>query len=42
MTLNVKGSIENTKELKVSGGNEVDQFILLGALKSLADKEMVK
>ncbi|CAG8441799.1 3275_t:CDS:2 [Rhizophagus irregularis] len=41
-TLDSKGSIENTKEFKASDGKEVDQLVLLGALKSLVDKEMVE
>ena len=41
-TLDAKGSIENTKELKTSDGKEVDQLALLGALKSLSlDREVL-
>jgi phenylalanyl-tRNA synthetase alpha chain len=40
-TLDSKGSIENTKEFKASDGKEVDQLVLLGALKSLVDKEVI-
>ncbi|CAG8543974.1 15932_t:CDS:10 [Funneliformis caledonium] len=42
-TLDAKGSIGNTKEIKDSDDKEVDQLALLGALKSLSlDKEMVR
>ncbi|CAG8560901.1 19813_t:CDS:10 [Cetraspora pellucida] len=43
-TLDVRGTILNTKDLVTSDNKEVDQLALLGALKSLsiADKEMVK
>ena len=39
-TLDAEGSIENTKELKISDDKEVDQLALLGALKSLTNKEV--
>ncbi|CAI2186845.1 14679_t:CDS:2 [Funneliformis geosporum] len=42
-TLDAKGTIGNTKEIKDSDNNEVDQLALLGALKSLSlDKEMIR
>ncbi|CAG8707982.1 18096_t:CDS:10, partial [Racocetra persica] len=43
-TLDVRGTIPNTKDLVASDNKEVDQLALLGALKSLSivDKEMVK
>ncbi|CAG8591433.1 5824_t:CDS:10, partial [Racocetra fulgida] len=43
-SLDVRGTIPNTKDLVTSENKEVDQLALLGALKSLSivDKEMVK
>ena len=38
--LDAEGLIEDTKKLKISDGKEVDQLALLGALKSLANKEV--
>ena len=40
-TLDAEGLIEDTKKLKTSDGKEVDQLALLGALKSLDNKEVL-
>ncbi|CAJ0838504.1 4303_t:CDS:2 [Entrophospora sp. SA101] len=41
-TLDTKGLIENSKNLKAEDGKDIDQLVLLGALKSLTDKEMIR